>query len=505
MATETSAHAGQESRPAVDFRAWFQSGRVRAGLLSLGTLLLYWNTQTSANTFDAVSYANQIAHLYPRTHDPHWLFHPHHLLFNALGYVLWRMARSCGYRGGSLVVLQDLNSVLGAAGVTVYYLTLKRLLQRSRGLPVLIAAGLALSFGCWICGTDGRVNMPSLFLMLAAFAVLSQLMVSPRPALAAWTGLLAGGAVLFHESAGLFVVVGLAGVLLSETTFRRRLPLLLAYGAAWGITSALPYLIVGVFVLHLHTPAEFHAWTSEYSELGWWWDFRVLHNLSSDFFALRHASFVEPGPRPSFWILGLYSLSVVGWLAAAYAIVAALPQLWRGHNRNLIIVLLLWSFVYAAFFTVWSPGYFVFWVPVLVPASLLLAQSASPDCMLCLNCPGRGCRWYFAGCWPSVHGCSVWQIYAVDGRTPLSRSSQALLRPMQRRSSCNADCTRGQPSAALAPYPTSHRVRPPVLHTDPPDQLPASCTSAQGCKVQLEGIRPREEPAGGQLRSRLTA
>ena len=56
--------------------------------------VLYWATRTQANTFDAVSYANQIAHLYPRTGDPRWLFHPHHLLFNALGYVLWRAARA---------------------------------------------------------------------------------------------------------------------------------------------------------------------------------------------------------------------------------------------------------------------------------------------------------------------------------------------------------------------------------------------------------------------------
>ena len=366
------------------------SATLPAILLFLGTLAVYWATRTAANTFDAVSYANQIAHLYPRTGDSHWLFHPHHLLFDALGYVVWKSARLCGYSGGSLVVVQSLNAVLGAAGVTVYYLTLRRLLQRSRGLPLLIALGLALSFGYWICATDGRVNMPSIFLMLAAFAVLSRLMVTPRPSLAAWTGLLAGGAVLFHESAGLFVAVGLAGVLLADddpllppaAMRTRRRQMLLAYGAAWAAASALPYLIVGAFVLHLHSPAAFRAWTSEYSELGWWWDFHVLHNIGKDFYALRHASFVEPGSKTgtftlsrhlSWLMLGLYSVSVLGWLASAYTVIVALPQLWRSHNRNLIVVLTLWAVVYAAFFTVWSPGYFVFWVPVLIPASVMLA------------------------------------------------------------------------------------------------------------------------------------
>ena len=360
----------------------FSAALLPAALLFLGTLLLYWNTRTAANTFDAVSYANQIAHLYPRTGDPRWLFHPHHLLFNALGYGAWQAARLFGYAGGSLVVLQSLNAVLGAAGVAVYYLTLRRLLQRSHGLPLLVSLGLALSFGYWICATDGRVNLPSVFFMLATFSVLTRAMATPSLKLAALTGMLAGGAILFHESAGLFGVVGLASMLLANAEWKQRQVPALAYLGAWGLTAALPYLVVGVFVLHLHSVAAFHAWSAEYTELGWWWDFRIFHNLGADFYAFRHAGFVEPGSRASTFTLagrlsalplGLYVISVLGWLASASVIVVSLPQLWRSPSRALALVLALWIAVYAAFFTVWSPGYFVFWVPVLVPASTLLA------------------------------------------------------------------------------------------------------------------------------------
>ncbi len=38
-----------------------------------------------------------------------------------------------------------------------------------------------------------------------------------------------------------------------------------------------------------------------------------------------------------------------------------------------MVVCLVWIGLYAAFFTVWSPGYFVFWVPVLAPISMLVA------------------------------------------------------------------------------------------------------------------------------------
>ncbi len=311
-------------------------------------------------------------------------------LFNALGYVVWRLARMGGYVGGSLPVLQSLNAVLGAAGISVYYLTLRRLLQRSRWLPLLISLGLALSFGYWICATDGRVNMPSVFLMLCAFAVLCRVMQTPRPRLAALAGALSGAAVLFHESAGLFALVGLAGVWLGEddpmlpppAMRRLRRHMIGAFLGTWVATTLLPYLGVGIFALHLHSIESFRHWMSEYSELGWWWDFHILHNIRLDLYAFRHAAFVEPPGKAGTFHLSrhipialsrLYAVTLLGWFIAVYAFFAATPLLWRSHNRRTMIVCVLWILVYAAFFTVWSPGYFVFWVPVLIPTGVMLA------------------------------------------------------------------------------------------------------------------------------------
>ena len=370
-------------------RAWL-SLWLPALLLFLGTGAVYLLTQTRANTFDAVSYANQIAHLYPRTHNLRWLFHPHHLLFNALGWGLWRAARGLGYVGGSLPVLQTWNGVLGAAGVSVFYLTLRQSVQRCRTLPLLAALGLAGSFGYWICATDGRVNMPSLFFLLCAFWALTRTIALPSLLRSIGAGVLAGAAVLMHESAGLFLGVVLTGVWLAEAN-----PLLsaaegrraawqrtAACAAAWGITVAVPYLIVGIWALGLHSVSSFRAWSNEYAELGWWWDFRVFHNLRLDLYALRHAAFVEPpGKAGTFHLTahiplalkGLYFASLLGWLAAVYAWAAALPLLWRSHNRPLMSVCVVWAVLYGMFFTVWSPGYFVFWVPVLAPTGVLLA------------------------------------------------------------------------------------------------------------------------------------
>lgn len=358
---------------------------MRADLMALIVFLVfsivYLATRTTYNTFDAVSYSNQIAHLYVRTGDPHWLFHPHHLLFNATGYVLWKIARACGYVGGPLMVLETFNAVVGALGIALFYLTLRRLMQRSNWLPIIVSTGLALSFGYWICATDARVNQASTMLLLASFAVLCAHFEQARLRHAGWAGLLAGLAVLYHESAGLFLFVGLSALAVMPSK-APRLRLALTFVAAWAAVVAAGYLTVGCLVLHLTSPAAFHQWSSEYAELGWWWNFNIGHNIRLDGYALRHAAFVEPpGKQGTFHLAAdtptgltaLYFATLAGWGVAVYYFVAALPLLWRTHYRPILIMSVVWIALYAAFFTVWSPGYFVFWVPALIPVSLILA------------------------------------------------------------------------------------------------------------------------------------
>ncbi len=360
--------------------------RAQAGLLFLLTTALYWATATGVNTFDAVAYADQIG-LASQTGTLRGLFHPHHLLFNALGFVCWRGAQALGYGGGPLVVLQRLNAVAGAAGVTLFFLTVRHFVPRRTAWG---ATGLlATSFGWWICATDGRVNIMSCVLLLAAFSLLTRTLRAPSLPRAALCGLVSGAAVLFHESAGLFIAVGLTGMALASP--RQRPQRLLAYGGAWAATVILPYLLVGVLLLHLHSPHAFRHWADAYAEQGQWWDFHITRNLGRDVFALRHALFVEPPGRaavgldaPRSWLgrMGrtlallalrlLYVGTFIGWLLALTGLVMSLPRLLRSRNRDLVILGLVWMGVTGAFFTVWCPGYFVFWTPLLVPLILLL-------------------------------------------------------------------------------------------------------------------------------------
>jgi len=356
--------------------------------LFMASVILYFVTRTRYNTFDAVSYSNQIEHLFPRTHDPHWLFHPHHLMFNATAYLVWSALYNVGYRGGALRIVQDLNIVWGATGIALYYLILRRFLQRSRWLPMLVSVGLSVCFGYWISATDARVNMPSTTLLIAAFYVLCRHLESPNMRLASIAGLLAGIAVLYHESAAIFFPVGLIGILLPEFDGSEdtkdskitRLKLAAAYTAVWTTAVAVPYLAVATLAFHLHSLQEFRVWMSSYSELGWWWSFEVLKNIRLDAYALRRAAFVEPaGKQGTFHLyknvpLGIATLyfgALIGWFVAVYAFIVALPLLWRMRYSKILVICLVWVAFYTIFFTFWSPGYFIFWVPALVPIGLL--------------------------------------------------------------------------------------------------------------------------------------
>lgn len=351
-------------------------------------MILFLYTRAKYYTFDSVSYAYSIWK-FDQTGDRMALFHPHHLLFNLTGWLLWRLCRMLGYVGGPLEVLKSMNAILGGIGIGLLNLTLRNVLTRSRALALLSAVGVGLSFGYWICATDGRVNMMSVVMLIAAFYALVVTMQSPTKRRAFATGIVAALAVLYHESAGLFLPVAWLGIWLADypqgvraEQSRTRWRLLAVFTATWLALTVIPYLTVGISYLHLTSVDDYKNWAARYAILGWWWDFRILHNLRLDAYAIRKCLFTEPtGKQGTFYIahgatsLGFWSyVSVLGgWLLASYLSLIALPLLVKTHYRRTIAVMFAWLFVNTAFFTVWQPSYFVFRVPTIMGGAILMA------------------------------------------------------------------------------------------------------------------------------------
>jgi hypothetical protein len=358
--------------------------RLAAALLFLAFSTFYLATRTHYNTFDAVSYANQIERLYPRTHDLKWLFHPHHLLFNFTGYMFFHVIGAFGWRGNVLTATETLNALVAAWGIAEFFLLIRARSSRATGIALLGAAALGVSYGYWVAATDGRVNMISAVLLIAAYRRFAELPEQPlmrRQALTA--GFLAGMAVLYHESAALFLPgLFIASFLRDKATPTRRKSHppyrdALAVLAAWAGTVGGAYLIVGAGVLRLHSLAAFRGWAEKYAELGWWWDFRVGHNLPLDLFAAVNAVVATALPHRSFgpFVRGCHHAAVFGcgvvFLTAAIAAVVLIRS-----EKRFVVQTGIWIAAYAAFFTVWTPGYFIFWIPVTI-AVLALALSGA--------------------------------------------------------------------------------------------------------------------------------
>lgn len=417
---------------------------VTATLLSVIFTTLFLFTRARYYTFDSVSYAYSILR-FDHTGDRFALFHPHHLLFNLTGWILWRFCRGFGYIGGPLEVLKTMNAVLGGIGIGLLSLTLRSVLTRSRTLAVLLPVSLGLSFGYWVCATDGRVNMASVVLTIASFYTLVLTMQSPTRRRAVTTGAVAALAMLYHESAGLFLVVGWLGIWMADYTQgtkveerRIRWKLLRLYTVAWIAFTAIPYLTVGIGYLHLMSIDGFKNWAARYAILGWWWDFRILHNLRLDAYSIRKCLFTEPpGKMGTFYIshgatsfgFWAYVCALGGWLLASYMGLIALPLLLKTHYRRYIAVTIAYIVVNTAFFTVWQPDYWAFRVPTVMAASILLAIVSSH-----YRSKRAGPLWLMAiGAWICLYGLSNYTLSIGPHVDPKANPYMVMAQDVRRR------------------------------------------------------------------------
>ena len=149
-------------------------------LLNLSIRSLFYN-------FDGVACAIAI-----ELSDFKHLVHGNHLAYGVVGWCFDRIWRIFGYRGQSLIVLQTLDSILGAAGAAIFSALLRRC-GRGEREAVLGAAALSVCHAWWLWSLEAQVYMlGALFAALSAFEALSE---KPRPSR---VGLYHAGAILGH-------------------------------------------------------------------------------------------------------------------------------------------------------------------------------------------------------------------------------------------------------------------------------------------------------------------
>ena len=359
--------------------------------LFAGFSILYLSTHTRWYTFDSVAYATRIRQFSEAPKADH-LIHPHHLLFNGLGYVFWSALDLVGIQVSSLQALQIMNSLVAALLVAIFYRLLLTRGFRVRGPPVrsnswpvvefTAALCLGVSFGFWAIATDGRVNAPAMFMLTVAigfaWGAIDNLNLRQVLACALATALAVG----LHQSHGLIIVFCTVSILLAIAPLKRKLLLACAYFAASMAGIAILY---GLGALIAGKTGQFMNWALAYSQDGRWWKLDFFANLMERNPNAYTQAFIAAPPLPSEggirgwqaqWLHDMRAMVVpLAFVLAGLALTVVVLNVLRdrpseGWRKTLSLFALI--IPYGAFFTVWDPGYWVFWIPVSM-ATLLLA------------------------------------------------------------------------------------------------------------------------------------
>lgn len=278
------------------------------------------------------------------------LVHGNHLAYGVVGWCFDRLWRIFGYQGQSVLVLQVLDSILGAAGAAVFA-SLMRRMGRGERESVLAAAALAVSHAWWFWSLEAQVYMfGALFAALAAREALSD---KPRPSL---VGLWHAGAILGHVG-HLMALPALIYILTRKKGRREAFP----YMCSLFVAVAIPYICAGLFAVQ---PSSFHelrlwllgsaALTTDRSFL---WHSIPLTQALPAWAGMTLRVFTEfVGRQGLAWAAGV-ALAVLPLLAAARG---------AADRSRESVFWLLWLAGYAVLFIAWEPYTIVYRVSDLL-------------------------------------------------------------------------------------------------------------------------------------------
>lgn len=240
--------------------AWLAAGASRVSRVITtpvvigGSLALIYVLTLTANYFwDGITFASYIEKVALGQDRAGRLFHQNHLLYDAVGYVLYRGARGAGLNVRALTVLQLANVAFGSFVIATFFQIAERVM-RNRYAAVLSSIALGLSAVWWKLSTDADAYILAVLLILLCLKNL----LGPTPR---WyiAGLALAGAMLIHELASLFFLAAILAVF-SSKDIRQKLRFACAMGGlAWSIAIVVYYACAAT--LHgITDPLEVVRW-----------------------------------------------------------------------------------------------------------------------------------------------------------------------------------------------------------------------------------------------------
>lgn len=356
-------------------------------LIPIALGFVYLATRTHDYYWDGITFALQIEKVARGERGTSLLFHQNHLLYNAVGYLMYRASRLAGVNIRALTILQFANCAFAAAGAGVFFQITRRVSGRSY-TAFACSLFLGLSSVWWKLATDADPYILSVVFIL----VCASNLLSGKPS-ANTVGLTLAAAMLMHELASLFYIAVVAAVLASERItskgkFAARVTLL-----GWGVTAAVYYLCGWVS----------HRLTTPWSIVAW-----AISNPSNAVPSLDPRAGLLSLPTTNFHLFvghsftlfrrNIGSAEITASLALSVACLAFLIALLRSSREGTQLIdtkgepsshgaefrtyqpmLITWILAYLVFLLFWEPWqlyYRVFYAPavILAVAGLLLRR-----------------------------------------------------------------------------------------------------------------------------------
>jgi 4-amino-4-deoxy-L-arabinose transferase-like glycosyltransferase len=326
-------------------------------LLFIFFILLYFILPNNNPGFDSYSYAISIK-------EGAELFHPHHLLYNLFGRLIYLIF---GFTGlGSLKLLSLINSIPGAFTIVIIYKIISYTSGRFTALVGAAITGFIFSF--WYYSTTLEVNLPALmFIMLALY----YLLVKDR----SWFNSIAvylflGAGILFHQ----ITVLAIFPILIYDFLQTKSLTGTIRNAHPGLLLCLIIYLVIAINQAQTGSAAGVYRWLTYYSHLGAWGGIK-LANFKEGIWGLTKTSFGGDIIRQIFFT-GEWSIRSIVYLIVAclisagfiwLAIIGIINMLKNRDSRQCLFLALVLIFALFAFW--WAPADDGFW---LYPIVLLI-------------------------------------------------------------------------------------------------------------------------------------
>lgn len=296
-------------------------------------------------------------------------FHPHHLLYNFFGFLIYKLFAFTGW--GSMKMLSLVNAIAGAFTLLIIYKLIQMSAGRFNAILGTILVGITYSFR--YLATSVEVNMMAFLFMMLAFYYLLYRDYKGYHHWLVYIFLAIG--VLFHQVVVLAVPLVFIYDIYRFKSFKK--PFIYALpGLAGGF---LIYLIVGINQAQEKTIGGLYRWLTYYGHLGTWGKIgsdSITNAAWGKIKTLFGGEIIRQAFYSGYWsfatMLYLIVIALI-YMGLVWMFIIALKNLLRSRDGSQLLILAM-TIIFGLFSFWWAPSDDNFWIYPVVFVMVFIAR-----------------------------------------------------------------------------------------------------------------------------------